>query len=93
MIRYLLLLFFAILFSTQSRKWWCFYKQNGVSMSFTCDFKNWTYFGHTESGENACVLVENNEYVLFHSPKNGIAIKRSSDLEHWHDWGDLIILG
>jgi predicted GH43/DUF377 family glycosyl hydrolase len=74
-------------------KWWCFYKQNGVSMSYTNDFKTWTYFGHTESGENACVLVENNEYILFHSPKNGIAIKRSNDLEHWHDWGQLITLG
>lgn len=74
-------------------KWWCFYKQNGVSMSYSRDFKNWTYFGHTESGENACVLVEDNEYILFHSPKNGVAIKRSSDLEHWRDWGHLITLG
>ncbi|MEO9004028.1 MAG: hypothetical protein ABI288_04795 [Ginsengibacter sp.] len=74
-------------------KWWCFYKQNGVSMSFTYDFRKWTYFGHTESGENACVLIENNKYVLFHSLKNGIAIKRSADLEHWQDWGPLITLG
>jgi hypothetical protein len=74
-------------------KWWCFYKQNGVSMSYTNDFQNWTFFGHTESGENSCVVVENNEYILFHSPKNGIAIKRSGDLEHWHDWGKLITLG
>ena len=77
----------------ESGKWWCFYKQNGVGMSYTYDFKNWTYFGHAESGENVCVLVENNEYVLFHSPKNGIAIKRSPDLENWHDWGHLITLG
>ncbi len=62
-------------------------------MSYTYDFKNWAYFGHTESGENACVLIENNEYALFHSPKNGIAIKRSSILDHWHDWGHLITLG
>lgn len=74
-------------------KWWCFYKQNGVSMSYSYDLEKWTYSGHTESGENACVLVENNEYILFHSPKNGIAIKRSSDLKHWKDWGNLITLG
>lgn len=77
----------------EPEKWWCFYKQNGVSMSSTYNFKNWTFFGHTESGENACVLVENNEYVLFHSPKNGIANKRSSDLVHWYNWGQLITLG
>ncbi len=74
-------------------KWWCFYKQNGVSMSYSYDLEKWTYSGHTESGENTCVLVENNEYILFHSPKNGIAIKRSSDLKHWKDWGNLISLG
>lgn len=74
-------------------KWWCFYKQNGVSMSYSYDLYHWTYFGKTESGENMCVLVEDNEYILFHSPKNGIAIKRSSDLKHWKDWGKLITLG
>ena len=74
-------------------KWWCFHKQNGVSMSYSHDLVNWTFFDHTESGENACVLVENDEYVLIHSPKNGIAIKRSKDLKNWHDWGNLITLG
>ncbi|QHV97357.1 glycoside hydrolase family protein [Spirosoma endbachense] len=74
-------------------KWWCFYKQNGVSMSYSYNLHDWTYFGHTDSGENACVLVENNEYVLIHSPKNGIAIKRSTDLRTWKDWGNLITLG
>ncbi|MGY3051864.1 hypothetical protein ACVWYG_000051 [Pedobacter sp. UYEF25] len=74
-------------------KWWCFYKQNGVSMSYSYDLTTWKFFGHTESGENACVLYENNEYLLIHSPKNGIAIKKSSDLIHWQDWGNLITLG
>ena len=74
-------------------KWWCFYKQNGVSMSYTYDLQNWTFFGHTESGENVCVLHENNEYILFHSPSNGIGVKRSADLRNWTDWGDLITLG
>lgn len=77
----------------EAGKYWCFYKQNGVSMSWSHDLVNWTYSGHTESGENACVLVENNEYILFHSPKNGIAIKRSNDLKSWSDWGNLITLG
>lgn len=74
-------------------KWWCFYKQNGVSMSSSRDLRTWTYAGHTESGENACVLVENNEYVLLHSPKNGVALKRSADLKTWRDWGGLLTLG
>ena len=74
-------------------KWWCFYKQNGVSLSYSYDLDKWTYVGHTDAGENASVLVEDNKYILFHSPKNGIAIKRSSDLENWHDWGNLITLG
>lgn len=68
-------------------KWWCFYKQNGVSMSWSNDLKNWTWFAHIDGGENACVVVEDEEYVLFHSPKNGIGTKRSSDLLHWKDEG------
>lgn len=73
--------------------WWCFYKQNGVSMSSSEDLETWRYHGHTPSGENVCVLVEDDEYILFHSPRNGIGIKRSVDLKHWVDWGDLITLG
>jgi len=74
-------------------KHWCFYKQNGVSMSFTYDFKNWIFFGHTDSGENTCVLKDHNQYILFHSPSNGIGIKKSDDLKTWKDWGSLITLG
>ena len=33
------------------------------------------------------MLVEQGEYVLFHSPENGIGIKRSSDLREWRDEG------
>jgi hypothetical protein len=73
-------------------KWWCFYKQNGASMSWSHDLKTWTYFGIVEAGENVCLLVENGEYILFHSPKNGIGIKRSRDLENWTDHG-LMTLG
>ncbi len=74
-------------------KYWCFYKQNGVSISSTRDFKNWTFCGHTESGENTCVIIENNQYLLFHSPPNGIGIKKSDDLKSWKEWGNLITLG
>jgi hypothetical protein len=33
-------------------KWWCFYKQNGVSMSWSRDLKTWTYVGKRRAGEN-----------------------------------------
>jgi hypothetical protein len=69
------------------RKWWCFYKQNGVSMSWSHDLETWTYFGSARSGENVCVLREGDEYLLFHSPANGIGLKRSRDLIHWEDRG------
>jgi hypothetical protein len=74
-------------------KYWCFYKQRGVSMSYSHDLVNWTFFGSTESGENTCVLTENDEYILFHSPSNGIGIKKSGDLKTWKTWGELITLG
>jgi hypothetical protein len=74
-------------------KWWCFYKQNGVSYSYTYDFNNWSYVGNTLSGENVTVLVEGDEYILFHSPANGIGVKRSTDLVNWEDEPGLITLG
>ena len=74
-------------------KYWCFYKQNGVSYSYTRDFKSWTFVGNTVAGENVCVLVDNDKYLLFHSPDNGIGMKRSKDLTKWYDWGNLIVLG
>ena len=74
-------------------RWWCFYKQNGVSMSRSRDLKTWTYVGRRPAGENACVLVDGDEYVLIHSPKNGIGIKRSGDLDRWRDEGPPLTLG
>ncbi|MHC4545641.1 MAG: sialidase family protein [Planctomycetota bacterium] len=74
-------------------KWWCFYKQSGVSLSWSYDLVNWTYFGRADSGENVCVLVDGDEYVLFHSPGNGIGVKRSKDLKQWRDVDGLITLG
>lgn len=77
----------------QPTKYWCFYKQNGVSISYTYDFENWTWFGRTEAGENVCVLTDSNQYVMLHSPSNGIGIKRSENLVNWFDQGSLITLG
>jgi hypothetical protein len=83
-------------FLVQSRDepgtWWCFYKQNGVSMSWSKDLKNWTFAGHAKAGENACVILDGGEYVLFHSPGNGIGVKRSKDLREWREDG-LLTLG
>ena len=75
-------------------KWWCFYKQDGVSMSYSYDLKNWTpYGGRNSAGERVCVLVQNNEYVLFHSQSKGVRIRKSRNLKNWTDWGGLITLG
>lgn len=73
-------------------KWWCFYKQKGVSMAWSRDLKAWTPAGRVAAGENPCVIVDAKEYVLFHSPRNGIGVKRSADLKTWRDEG-LLELG
>jgi len=77
----------------EPRKWWCFYKQRGVSYSSSYDLKTWTHGGRTDCGENVCVMVDRGEYLLFHSPHNGIGIKRSPDLKKWRDVGDPVTLG
>jgi len=66
--------------------WWCLYKQDGhmrASLS-TDDLKTWTPVPDADlaEGENACVLVQNNEYVFFYAPANGIGVKRGPDLFH-----------
>ena len=72
-------------------RWWCFFKQNGVSRSWSRDLKTWTFAGRADAGENACVIPDGNDYVLFSSPPNGISVKRSADLEHWRDEGVLTL--
>lgn len=74
-------------------KWWCFYKQNGVSMSYSYDLKHWTYYGNENAGENVCILQLEDQYVMFHSPENGIGIMRSADLKHWTHDNPLLTLG
>ena len=74
-------------------RWWCFYKQQGASMSWSRDLKTWQYSGRVAAGENVCVFVHNGEYVMFHSPKNGVGVLRSKDLKSWRADGELITLG
>lgn len=74
-------------------KWWCYYKQNGVSMSYSNDLKTWHFAGSADSGENVTVLYKNGDYILFHSPENGIGIKRSNSPERWGEDETLITLG
>ncbi len=74
-------------------KWWCLYKQNGVSMSYSYDLENWSFHGHTESGENVCALEKDGEYIIFHSPKNGIATMKTRDFVHFEPFSELITLG
>jgi sucrose-6-phosphate hydrolase SacC (GH32 family) len=72
---------------------YCFYKQNGVSISRSTDLENWEYIGNSECGENVCVLVESGEYWLWHSPRNGIGLMTSRDLINWKHSDELITLG
>ena len=54
---------------------------------------DWTIDKHIHGGENVCILRDGDEYIMFHSPENGIGVKRSSDLRDWKDDGSLIKLG
>ena len=78
---------------SQQGKWWCFYKQNGVSMSSSRDLVHWTYEGHADAGENVCVVRKDDLYYMFHSPKNGIGIMTSGDCLHWTPTDTLLTLG
>ncbi len=78
--------------ASEPGKWWCFFKQNGASRSWSRDLKTWQYEGRFPAGENACVVRDGDDYVLFHSPSNGVGIKRSKDLSDWRDEG-LLTLG
>jgi hypothetical protein len=78
---------FLIRDRTDSSKWWCVYKQNGMSRSWSRDLASWTWAGSARAGENACLLDGGEDYLLFHSPANGIGLKRSRDLVEWQDEG------
>ena len=77
-------------------KWWCFFKQNQrVHCSWSLDLAAWTPgpidLAH---GENPCVIVQGDEYVLFYAPNdNGIGVKRSRDLVTWREEAPPMTLG
>ena len=74
-------------------RWWCLFKQAGkVHRSWSNNLVQWTYVGTIADGENACMIVKDGRYYLFSAPKNGIAVARSSDGEHWESQG-LLTLG
>ncbi len=60
-------------------KFICFFKQNGVSFSTSEDLVDWQFQGFADCGENVCVVKENDEYLIFNSPKNGINIMSTKD--------------
>jgi hypothetical protein len=68
-------------------KWWCFFDDNAANMSYSYDLKTWTYVNRIEAGENVCIIVDGDEYLMFHSPRNGIGMKRSKDMTTWRDIG------
>lgn len=71
--------------------WWCFFKQNGISRSQSVDLKMWSFCGQCDGGENVCIVRDADEYVLFHSPENGIGVRLSNDLLHWREEGVLTL--
>lgn len=77
----------------QQGKWYCLYKQNGMSVSVSDDLVNWRFMGCTDCGENVCALPVGGEYLIFHSPHNGIGLLKSPDLIHFTPCGEPITLG
>lgn len=73
--------------------WYCFFKQNGISISTSADLAVWHFAGRVDAGENPSVVRRGEDYYLFHSPANGIAVKRSRDLLHWSDFSPPLTLG
>lgn len=63
-------------------KWWCVSKG---PTAWSRDLKRWTPFkeGRIRSGENPCIVRDGADYVLFVSPTDGIAVRRSADLREW----------
>ncbi|MHC4213905.1 MAG: sialidase family protein [Planctomycetota bacterium] len=71
-------------------KWWCLFDDNAVNISYSYDLEKWTYLKRVPAGENACVIIKDNEYILFHSPGNGIGVKRSKNMIDWNHVGTKI---
>lgn len=82
-----------VIFDEKSKLWNCFFKQNGVSRSVSKDLIHFEFNGHINGGENVCILKAEDGYYMFHSPKNGIGVKFSKDLENWEDVGEPLTFG
>jgi sucrose-6-phosphate hydrolase SacC (GH32 family) len=74
---------FLIEDKNEKGKWWCFYKKDGASYSYSYDLKNWTYQGKISAGENVCVWIKNDEYYMMHSPEKGMGIIKTMDFNKW----------
>lgn len=66
-------------------KFICFFKQNGVSFSTSTDLINWQFQGSANCGKNVCVLKNNDEYLIFNSPENGINIMSTKDFKSFNN--------
>lgn len=64
-----------------------------MSRSTSPDLEHWTFRGSFQGGENVSLIERGGEYLMFHSPENGIGVKKSADLEHWEDTGELLTFG
>lgn len=72
-------------------RYYCFFKQDGVSCSVSDDLRRWEYAGHVEGGENVCIVRDGDGWLMVHSPANGIGFKRSRDLRSWEDVGGTLL--
>ena len=82
-----------VIYDEKNSLWNCFFKQNGISRAVSYDLKNFEYKGSFSGGENVSILKTGDCYMMFHSPKNGIGIKKSMDLQNWDDVEGLLTFG
>ena len=82
-----------LIYDKKTELWSCFYKQSGVSRSVSRELRRFEYRGHIDGGENVSVVEADGGDYMLHSPKNGIGLKFSKDLEQWEDVGELLTLG
>jgi predicted GH43/DUF377 family glycosyl hydrolase len=71
-------------------KWWCLFDDNAANISWSNDLKTWNYVGRVPAGENVCVILKDDEYLMFHSPNDGIGVKSSKDMINWQHVGKAI---
>ena len=82
-----------LIYEEKADVWHLFYKQNGVSHSTSHDLKSFNYEGFIDGGENVSVIESDGGYYMFHSPRNGLGVKFSTDLSNWTDIGEPLVFG